>query len=77
MGCPDNNVPWVKIHSRNSQRELALVSKLSNITPKNVGCCQAKQETNTPDNTHREFISSSSRQEVEEGPLETENNHKL
>lgn len=76
-GCPDYNVPWIKIHSRNDQHELALVSKLSTITLKNVGWCQATQETNAPDNTHGNFIPISSRQEVEEGPLETKANHKL
>lgn len=58
-------------------KSFALVSKLSGITLKNTGWCQAKQETNTAGNTHRKFIPNSSRWEVEEGPLETENNHKL
>lgn len=76
-GCPDCNVSWIKIHSKNDQRELALVSKLSTITLKNAGWCQATQETSAPDNTHGNFIPISSRQEVEEGPLETKNNHQL
>lgn len=55
MGCPDYNVPWVKIHSRNDQKELALVSKLPVITLKKAGWSQAKEETNTPDDIHKVY----------------------
>jgi len=34
LGCLDYNVPWLKIHCRNGQQELALVSKLPTITLK-------------------------------------------
>lgn len=82
FSCPDYNVPWVKKkktktkHSTNGQQELALVSKQPSITLKNVEWCQANQEANELDNSHRKFTLSSTRWEVD-SPLETENNPKL
>lgn len=80
LSCPDYNVPWVKKIQKqnitNGQQELALVSKQPSITLKNVEWCQANQEANELDNSHRKFTLSSTRWEVE-GPLETENNTKL
>lgn len=78
LSCPDYNFTLgKKKHSENGQQELVLVSKLRSITLKNVEWCQAKQETNTLDNTHSKFTLSSIIWEVEKGPLETENGQKL